>query len=113
MSKKRNIVQPIVFAERYNTVAHRFIKTSIQNAISRGSTHLLFDLSQVSHITNVGVGRLSLTYLELTAKGIQVTLVGVPPKIQRLLDRHGLSRLLAYDSQCLSTRLRESFPASA
>ena len=79
---------------KFDKVAQKEFEARIQEILSGGYTKLALDLSLVESTTPSGLSQIEMTYLDLKAKGIQVT-VEISPKIQGMLDRHGLSDLLS------------------
>ena len=85
----------LTFPRKFDKVAQKEFEARIQEILSSGYTKLALDLNLVAFISNAGLGKIAMTCMDLKAKGIRVTFVGISPKVQGMLDRHGLSDLLA------------------
>ena len=80
---------------KFDEVAQKELEVRIQEILMSGYTKLELDLKLVESMTGPKLCKIAMTCLDLKAKGIQVTVVGIQPKIQGMLDRNGLSDLLA------------------
>jgi anti-anti-sigma factor len=85
----------LTLPRKFDKVAQKEFEARIQQILSGGYIRLSLDLSLVAFVSNSGLGQIAMTCLDLKSKGIQVTVVGISQKVQGLLDRHGLSDLLA------------------
>ena len=85
----------LTLPRKFDREAQKEFEIRIQQILSGGYTKLALDLNPVALISNSGLGQIAMTCLDLKAKGIQVSFVGISPKIKGMLDRHGLSDLLA------------------
>jgi anti-anti-sigma factor len=85
----------LTLPRKFDKVAQKELESRIQEILISGYTKLELDLNLVAFVSSSGLGQIAMTCLDLKAKGIQVTVVGISPKIQGMLDRHGLSDLLA------------------
>ncbi len=84
----------LTLAGKFNKVAQKEFLSRIQEIQDRGYAKLELDLNQVTFINNSGLGRIAMTCIDLQTRGVQVSIVGISPKIHGMLDRHGLSDLL-------------------
>jgi anti-anti-sigma regulatory factor len=84
----------LTLPKKFYKVAQKEFEARIQEILISGYTKLALDLSLVESTTPSGLSQIERTYLDLKAKGIQVT-IEISPKIQGMLDRHGLSDLLS------------------
>ena len=85
----------LTLPRKFDEVAQKELEARIQEILMSGYTKLELDLKLVASVTGPKLCKIAMTCLDLKAKGIQVTVVGIQPKIQGMLDRHGLSDLLA------------------
>ena len=85
----------LTLPRKFDREAQKEFEIRIEQILSGGYTKLALDLHPVALISNSGLGQIAMTCLDLKAKGIQVRFVGISPKIKGMLDRHGLSDLLA------------------
>lgn len=85
----------LTLPRKFDKIAQKEFEAKIQQILSGGYIKLSLDLSLVTFVSSAGLGQITMTCLDLKAKGIQVTVDGISQKVQGLLDRHGLSDLLA------------------
>ena len=92
---ERQLAKVIDLEGRFDKVARRKFDASIKDVLTGRYSNVVFNFSPLSFIDSSGLGKIALAYLDLKRTGVEVTIVGLPPKIRRLLDRHGLSRLFS------------------
>jgi anti-anti-sigma factor len=85
----------LTLPRKFDKVAQKELESRIQETLMSGYTKLELDLNLVAFVSSSGLGQIAMTCLDLKAKGIQVTVVGISPKIQGMLDRQELFDLLA------------------
>ena len=65
---------------------------AIQSAIADGASHLILDLTSVSIVDSSGLGTLVGNAQTLRSLGGSVSLVGLRPRLKRVLEITGLCR---------------------
>ncbi len=85
----------LILAKKFDTAAQKEFDARIQEILANGYTKVELNLNLVEFINSSGLGHIATTYSDLKTKGVHVTVVGISEKIQGMLDRHGLSDLLA------------------
>ncbi len=85
----------LTLARKFDKAAQQVFESNIAELLASGHTQLELNLHLVEFISSSGLGQIAMTCFDLKAKGIQVSIVGIQPKIQGMLDRHGLSELFA------------------
>ena len=93
-SHKSQLAKVIDLEDRFGKPARQRFDTSVKEVLTGPYAKVVLNFGDLLFIDSSGLGKVTLAYLDLKRKGIDVTIVGLPPKIKRLLDRHGLSRLL-------------------
>ncbi len=91
----QNHSRRLTLAKKFDKAAQKELELKIQELVASGHTKLELNLNLVEFISSSGLGQIAMTCFDLKAKGVEVTVVGVSQKIQGMLDRHGLSDLLA------------------
>ncbi|MGP0593230.1 STAS domain-containing protein [Nitrospira sp. T9] len=71
----------LTLRRKFNRVAQKEFEARIQQILLDGYTKLGLDLNPVALISNSGLGQIAMTWLDLKAKGIQVSLAGISPKM--------------------------------
>ena len=93
-SHEQQLAKVIDLVDRFDKSARQKFDTSIKEVLTGHYAKVVLNFGELLYIDSSGLGKVTLAYLDLKTNGIDVTIMGLPPKIKRLLDRHGLSRLL-------------------
>jgi anti-sigma B factor antagonist len=72
--------------------------SQIRALITSGERKIVFDLSGVESVDSAGLGMLIYAYGSLKAKGGNLRLCGVAPRVQSLLELTNMNTLLAIDA---------------
>jgi len=73
------------------------VDSQVRSLISSGERKIVFDLSGVESVDSAGLGMLIYAYGSLKAKGGNLRLCGVAPRVQSLLELTNMNTLLAID----------------
>jgi anti-sigma B factor antagonist len=69
------------------------LKDTVAEAVRRGATHVLLDLSGVRYIDSTRLGELIAAHITVSRQGGQLRLVGTPDRVVELLGMAGLDTL--------------------
>ena len=70
------------------------LRELLQEAMVGGARKILLNLSELSFVDSSGLGELAAGYTNAKHKGSALKIVGVPKRVQELLQMTGLSRVL-------------------
>lgn len=62
------------------------LREAVQEALDAGAKKILINLSNVSTVDSSGIGEMVSAYTTVTNRGGQLKLVGLPPKVQDILQ---------------------------
>lgn len=62
------------------------LREAVQEALDAGAKRILINLSNVSTVDSSGIGEMVSAYTTVTNRGGQLKLVGLPPKVQDILQ---------------------------
>ena len=68
---------------------------AIRGVIEQGARHVLLNLTHVSYVDSTGVGEIVGAYTRLVRDGGSLSLFGVSPRIQELLDTTNIATIIA------------------
>ncbi|HKN21933.1 MAG TPA: STAS domain-containing protein [Terracidiphilus sp.] len=74
------------------------VDSQVRSLISSGARKIVFDLSGVESVDSAGLGMLIYAYGSLKAKGGNLRLCGVAPRVQSLLELTNMNTLLTIDA---------------
>lgn len=62
------------------------LREAVQEALDAGAKKILINLTNVSTVDSSGIGEMVSAYTTVTNRGGQLKLVGLPPKVQDILQ---------------------------
>jgi anti-sigma B factor antagonist len=62
------------------------LREAVQEALDAGAKKILVNLTNVSTVDSSGIGEMVSAYTTVTNRGGQLKLVGLPPKVQDILQ---------------------------
>jgi len=77
-----------------DTYSNSFLQDSATRVIEAGFARLILDLAEVDYLSSKAVGVLMQIRKAVTAKGGEIAIIGVHPRIQSVFRNLGLDRIL-------------------
>lgn len=96
-TRRENDSVTIEITGRIDVYTASAVGESIQSAIADGASHVALDLTSVSVIDSSGLGTLVGNAQIINTRGGHISLLGVRPRLRRVLEITGLCRYFAID----------------
>jgi anti-sigma B factor antagonist len=105
-ARRENDNVTIEISGRIDVYTASAVGEAIQSEITDGASHIALDLTSVSVVDSSGLGTLVGNAQTLKSLGGRISLLGVRPRLRRVLEITGLCRYFTMDG-CMHEEVRE------